>query len=313
MSFFSTLLVIVAGFSLAMMVVLLTVASRSAREVRATIFPIVREEEAKRMRRARLGGLFSGVLAAVLAGAFFVSGQIAAPAAPGSEQTLAEAQSATPTARVAAVTENNPEAASETAPTPPVQAATATQIVEPSIEAAAVASLGTATQASAASETPTPKAESPAATVTATVTRTPEPSVTPIPPTPTIAASPQPVPAGVEMGPISFAKEIDDRRNPISPTVQFNEGIDRIYAVFPYSGMSPDLKWTQVWYYDGAEFARDEGEWEWGQTDRSYLFVKPVGAGDYKLDLYVNDRLMSSASFSIQGPTAVGGPEEEAP
>ena len=45
MSLFSWLLVILAGLSLAAMVVSLTIANRSAREARSTIFPIVREEE----------------------------------------------------------------------------------------------------------------------------------------------------------------------------------------------------------------------------------------------------------------------------
>ena len=79
MSLLSWLLVILAGLSLAAMVVSLTIASRSAREARSTIFPIVREEETVRARRARIATSVTGVIAAIMAGAFFLSGQLPSP------------------------------------------------------------------------------------------------------------------------------------------------------------------------------------------------------------------------------------------
>ena len=111
------------------------------------------------------------------------------------------------------------------------------------------------------------------------------------------------------MGPISFAADINSRREPISPTTVFSDTIERVYAVFAFSGMQAGLRWTQVWYFDDQEFIRDEGAWKWGVKDHSYVYIKPVGAGDYRLDLYVGDDLISSAGFAIQGATAVGGPE----
>jgi len=110
------------------------------------------------------------------------------------------------------------------------------------------------------------------------------------------------------MGPILFAAQITDRREPISPTTIFSDTVNRVYAVFPYSGMRNGVNWTQVWYFNGVEFSRGEGIWEWGSTDRSYVFTQLVGAGDYRLELYVNDELLTSAEFSVRGPVAVGGP-----
>ena len=111
------------------------------------------------------------------------------------------------------------------------------------------------------------------------------------------------------MGPITFAPEVDDRRHPVRPTEVFSDTVDRVYAVFPYSGMQKGLKWTYVWYFNDIEFIRDESAWEWGSDDRSYVFITPVGAGDYRLDLYVNGEMLSSGGFNVQGPVAVGGPE----
>src|SRR3990172_8522044 len=76
MSLLSWLLVTLAGLSLAAMVVSMIVAQRAAREARSTIFPIVREEETTRARRARILSSLTGVIAAILAGAFFLSGQL---------------------------------------------------------------------------------------------------------------------------------------------------------------------------------------------------------------------------------------------
>jgi hypothetical protein len=66
MSLLSWLLVILAGLSLAAMVVSITIANRSAREARSTIFPIVREEETVRARRARIATSVTGVIAAIM-------------------------------------------------------------------------------------------------------------------------------------------------------------------------------------------------------------------------------------------------------
>ena len=82
MSLVSWLLVILAGLSLAAMVVSITIANRSAREARSTIFPIVREEETVRARRARIATSVTGVIAAIMAGAFFLSGQVPSPNIP---------------------------------------------------------------------------------------------------------------------------------------------------------------------------------------------------------------------------------------
>jgi hypothetical protein len=111
------------------------------------------------------------------------------------------------------------------------------------------------------------------------------------------------------MGPIAFTTQITDRREPISPTTAFSDTVSRVYATFPYSGMRNGVTWTQIWYYNDVEFSRGKEPWEWGSVDRSYVFTKLVGAGEYRLELYVNDDLVSSGEFMVRGPVALGGPE----
>lgn len=95
---------------------------------------------------------------------------------------------------------------------------------------------------------------------------------------------------------------------PVSPSSVFTETVTRVYAVFPFSGMQKGFSWTQVWSINGEEFARERADWQWGEQDHSYIFVKPVGAGEYRLDLYVSSQLLASGKFTVLGPTAIGGP-----
>jgi hypothetical protein len=303
MSLLSWLLVILAGLSLAAMVVSITIASRSAREARSTIFPIVREEETARARRARIVSSVTGVIAAIMAGAFFLSGQLSSVSVPGA-QLLAEFG---PKVESPATEEEIPVATTETPlpPTeeqltpPPTQMPTATD--EPS---ASVTLSATATPTPTPVLPPlTPAPPSPSPTLAASATSTS------IPPSPTPASSPIPAPTSVQMGPIAFATQIGDRREPIDPTTVFSDTVNQVYASFPYSGMRNGITWTQIWYFNDVEFSRGEETWEWGSDDLSYVFTKPVGAGDYRLELYVNDDLVASGAFTVRGPVAVGGPE----
>jgi hypothetical protein len=112
----------------------------------------------------------------------------------------------------------------------------------------------------------------------------------------------------MKLGPLTFAQEVDPDRNAVNPTLTFSNTVNRVYAVFPFAGMRKGLLWTQVWYFNGMEFAREDQAWEWGVQDRSFVFMKPVGAGEYRLDLLVNNQLQTSGKFTVLGPTAIGGP-----
>lgn len=309
----SLLLVFVAMGCLLLMFLFLNVASRSIGEARSSIFPIVREEGVARARRARFGAVVAALVAVGAALGFFGYGQPILPELHidlSQEVTwLAEAL----TVRVPSL----PVAATQVVPSP-------ISIAEEKPANTAVPTSTWLAPAAMSTATPTPTRLVPTATSSPTPmpspTATPElPTVTPtslaisIPtpdstPSPTSVRSSVPPPPGATMGPITFAAEIDDRRMPINPTQIFSDTVRRIYAVFPFQGMRKGAPWMQVWYYNGLEFAREEGTWEWGSQDRSYIFIKPVGAGTYRLELYVSTKLLASGEFTVLGPAAVGGP-----
>ena len=315
-----TILLILAGISIGATVIAGIVALRSDREARSAIFPIVREEESVRARRARIS--IFGWLALT---ALFLGGWLATLGLEVSDepQLVAEAEA----------TELNQTI--ESTPTPVIsQAAT----VPPSPTAIFIAESvnqqpthtvePTATTGSTPSSAPrvepssTPVANPPTATFTSvpptnTATATPPPTATstatstPAPPTVTptsladVARIPTlgprtPAPPQVKMGPIEFATDITSEIEPINPDKLFPEGTEAIYAVYPYSGMEQGLDFTAVWYKNGVEFVRDQEEWAFGDEFRSYRFLKPDGEGIYKLELYVNDSVLATALFEIR-------------
>lgn len=293
MSLLSWLLVTLAGLSLAVMVISLSIANRSAREARATIFPIVREEEITRARRARIATGVTGVIAAIMAGAFFLSGLFPAPAFLPQQ----------PPAEVVAISES-PIAGTQvlSAPTETPLPPTAVQATQTSSRVVLVTSQPPANPTTPLSATSTPVPP------TLTLTLAPSATATRVPASPTPAGSPVAAPAGVQIGPIDFARQVTSRREAISPTTVFSDTVSRVYAVFPYDGMRDGLTWTHVWYFNGVEFNRGEETWRWGSADRSYVFTRLVGAGNYRLELYINDDLLASGNFTVQGPVAIGGP-----
>lgn len=293
MSLLSWLLVTLAGLSLAVMVVSLSIANRSAREVRATIFPIVREEETVRMRRARITASVTGVVAAIMAGAFFLSGQLSSPVFPSQPAPAALVSlSISPTATL------------EVTSTP-------TEI-PPSLMPEQVAPTQSVVVLITAQPLPSPGLPPPATStaVAPAIVPTLSPSATSgvLPTSPTPVTSPVPAPTSVQLGPILFATQVTDRREAINPSSVFSETVSRVYAVFPYSGMRDGVKWAQVWYFNGIEFNRGEENWTWGSADRSYVFTRVVGAGNYRLELYVDGNLLASGNFLVEGPLAIGGP-----
>lgn len=318
MSALSAVLVIVAVACLLIMALLLSAAGRSRRDIRSSIFPIVREEGAARVQRARIGATIAAVIAAMAAVAFFVTDgapmpplQVSLPALP---QLLPEVPELPQLVQAPASPTPMPEPTVTPLPSPPPEpTATSTALPTATVSTPEATATAMPTPTRAATST---RAGTPAQTPTLAVASAPSPTASteptgtpPVSASPTARPSPVPLPTDARLGPLTFSLELDSDANPVNPTRVFSNTAARIYAVFPFEGMRKGLLWTRVWYFNNMEFARDEDAWQWGERARSYVFIKPVGAGEYRLDLLVNDRLLTSGKFTVIGPTAIGGPQ----
>ncbi|MCB9076332.1 MAG: hypothetical protein H6631_01970 [Anaerolineaceae bacterium] len=292
-----TILLILAGLSLAATGIAALIAVRSQREAQSAIFPIVREEQSNRAQRARISIFVWTAVTALFLGGWLATLQLAPPsAATPPESAVAEEQS-NQAAEVALVSTG---AEAEAA----IESNTANADL---VEAKAETSVEEAAEVKMTILTPT------ATTVTQAPTAIP--TETPIPPTPTATATPTPAlgafilantgpripaPPGARIGPIEFASDITTDLEPVDSNDLFAKGVETIYAVFPFSGMRKGLDFTIIWYQNGIELAREEGEWAWGEEASSYTFLHTRGEGLYKLELYVNDTVVASDMFEIK-------------
>lgn len=324
-----TILLILAALSIGATIIVIIIAFRSDREAKSAIFPIIREEEAVRAQRARVSVFVWAAITALFIGGWLASLRLGLGI---DAESMAEQPNETTEAAVVAATPQSAspdiesealplESAAEVAPTEE-PTATPLPIEQPPTETPPpvepVATPVPSTDSQPSTDTPLPPTNTPAPsdtlsppTATPTHTSTPEPTATPLPtdtPTPPLAslvraptnAPRTPAPSGARMGPIQFATEISPQKEAINPDDTFTEGVEAVYAVFPYKGMENGVDFKVIWYQDGQELWREESEWEWGDEARFYSFITSPNEGLYKLELVVNDSVLATDLFEIR-------------
>jgi hypothetical protein len=304
------------------------IALRSQREAVSAIFPIVREEETIRAHRARISIFVWIAITALFFGGWLATLRLTPPTSSGS--TALEAGEAAPSTVVVVAANpatNTPLAEVEPSPTlPPVEVVV--QLVTETVVTHTPLPLNAATLTPPPTTEPPTDTPSPEPSATFTTTPAPPtatPTATPVPPTasPTITNTPTPAPptatptplaairfpttsprtpapAGIRVGPIQFATALDSDLRPIEPNHVFPKDVKEIFAVYPVRGMQRGLPVRVVWYLNGVELARQEGQWEWATNTRSFTFFTPKGSGLYKLELYVNDTIVATNLFEVQ-------------
>lgn len=326
-----TILLVLAAVSVGATVIAILIAMRSAREARSAIFPIVREEETIRARRARIATFLLSATTALFLGGWLAtlplpqftpatntqSGQSAVATSAGATVVVFATVTPTPASAVP-LTQVNPaitavqptQAAAIITPAPP--ATPTSTVLEPTLAPATAASGSEPPPAEPPAPTPVPPTATLPPPTPVPATATPSETPTPAPPlaTPTseVVAAAQvptiaprtPAPAGTRMGPIQFAAEITPDVEVVDPRYLFPQGTKSVYAVFPYSGMVNGVNFVVVWYQNGVELWRDEQIWRWGREAQFYSYLNPPGEGLYKLELYVNDTVAATGIFEIR-------------
>jgi hypothetical protein len=323
-----TILLILAAIGIGATVISVIIAFRSDREARSAIFPIVREEETLRAKRARIYIFIWAAITALFLGGWLASLQVlddapliadAPVARPEQTETVTtvteqptQAMESSPTSQAIGeqATSQETALADNPAPIATILTLSASAVTPPPPEVpAAQPSTDTPLPPPPATDTAIPATVSPTDTpLPPTATNTPAPTATYTPtPTPLSAAfavpttGPRtPAPSGARMGPIQFATQITENVEPINPGDLFDEGADRIYAVFPYRGMVDGVAFKAVWYQNGTELWREESRWEWGSDARFFSFFQDPTEGLYKLELQVNDSVLATGLFEVR-------------
>ncbi len=71
-------------------------------------------------------------------------------------------------------------------------------------------------------------------------------------------------------GPIQFAHDITESNTPIDAAVEFEDGLNEVYAIFPYINMTNGQNWKRVWLQDGEIVANRE-KWNGRNQQTGYL------------------------------------------
>lgn len=169
---------------------------------------------------------------------------------------------------------------------------------------------------STATATPSPVPPTAVQTATGTPTLVPPPtrqvlpSIPPLTPTralpislltpltPAVTARPD-----ATFGPITIAAGVITTS--VVPTVitdTFRTGQIRVYAVFTYTQMTPGTVWTYVWLRDDTAVNAAMERWAYTRYGRAYISLRLPGGlrpGDYRVDLFIEERFQQSAAFRV--------------
>jgi S1-C subfamily serine protease len=109
---------------------------------------------------------------------------------------------------------------------------------------------------------------------------------------------------GPSVSPISFAQGVSADDQPIDPASSFPQGTFEVYAFFDYEGAAVVSEYRWVWHHlDSEDFVEsDRYPWEGGDSGNWWVGVErddPLPAGSYELEIYFDDQLMQTGSFTV--------------
>lgn len=116
--------------------------------------------------------------------------------------------------------------------------------------------------------------------------------------------------ADTELGTLSFSTEIDENYEAVNARRIFAEGFYTLYATFAYTDMADGMEWAWVWRHNGQVVDGGNELWAYGEDGPGYIYFNPregFQPGQYSLEIWVNDKLLSSASIVINSAAISAG------
>ena len=116
---------------------------------------------------------------------------------------------------------------------------------------------------------------------------------------------------GPSIGPVTFAEDVSVDDEPIGPTSGFSAGTQALFAFFDYEDAATvgEYRWVWVWEDPSGTqdlaYESDRYPWEGGDSGNwwvAYTSDDPLPGGDYEFELYMDDQLMQTGSFTVEGP-----------
>lgn len=113
-----------------------------------------------------------------------------------------------------------------------------------------------------------------------------------------------------ELGSLLFSTEVTERYEPVDPNDIFAEGFYTIYATFEYEAMADGMEWAWVWRRNGEVLEGGNELWAYGEDGPGYIYLSPEEGfqnGEYTLDVWVNEELLTRSGVTINTAAAAAG------
>ncbi|MCA9953037.1 MAG: hypothetical protein KDE48_25490 [Anaerolineales bacterium] len=113
-----------------------------------------------------------------------------------------------------------------------------------------------------------------------------------------------------DLSPLTFSTEVSDDFKAENPQKIFSEGFYTIYATFAYEGMQDGMEWAWVWRHNGKVIDGGNELWAYGEDGPGYIFLGPdegFSAGQYSLEVWVNEELLTASTIVVNGAAAAAG------
>ncbi len=122
-----------------------------------------------------------------------------------------------------------------------------------------------------------------------------------------------PAPTGkkppAEIGEILFCEDVTDDGEPVNPSDVFPKGAQTIWAYFTYKNMFQGQSWGRAWELNGEPYVDATNLiWEGDRDSWAAYSIredKGLPSGEYRLKIYLGDKVAREASVTVEGP--VGG------
>ncbi len=112
-----------------------------------------------------------------------------------------------------------------------------------------------------------------------------------------------------EFGDITFSLDTTATGDPVEPGFLFEAGITTLHAAFDYANLTPNHRWTQVWYHNGNEISSTSQPWLEGKSGLFDYVIEaggePLATGEWTLEFYLDDELLTAGSFVIENPDEI--------
>ncbi|MFO7630973.1 MAG: trypsin-like peptidase domain-containing protein, partial [Caldilinea sp.] len=116
----------------------------------------------------------------------------------------------------------------------------------------------------------------------------------------TVGATPSSA-GNASFGPITFATDVGDDTRPINAGNTFLD-VDTIYAIFAAENIAQGTPWRTRWLFEGEEVLSEQDVWDADDVRSTWVsLTHPDGlpAGQFTLELYIDDRLAQRGSFTV--------------